>query len=50
MPNLVRCADITYIHMKRGYLFPVTTMDWHSQAPCPGGAQTRWMRFLRSRP
>ena len=31
-PNQVWCADITYIPMKRGYLYLVTIMDWYSRA------------------
>ncbi len=31
-PNQVWCADITYIPMKRGYLYLVAIMDWHSRA------------------
>lgn len=30
--NQVWCADITYIPMKRGYLYLVAIMDWHSRA------------------
>lgn len=31
-PNHVWCADITYIPMKRGFLYLVAIMDWHSRA------------------
>lgn len=31
-PNQVWCADITYIPMKKGYLYLVAIMDWHSRA------------------
>jgi len=31
-PNQVWCADITYIPMKRGFLYLVAIMDWHSRA------------------
>lgn len=31
-PNQVWCADITYIPMKRGFLYLVTVMDWYSRA------------------
>ena len=31
-PNQVWCTDITYIPMKRGFLYLVAIMDWHSRA------------------
>ena len=31
-PNQVWCSDITYIPMKRGFLYLVAIMDWHSRA------------------
>lgn len=30
-PNQVWCTDITYIRMKRGFLYLVAIMDWHSR-------------------
>ena len=30
-PNPVWCADITYIPMRRGFLYRVAVMDWHSR-------------------
>lgn len=30
-PNQVWCADITYIPMRRGFLYLVAVMDWHSR-------------------
>ena len=30
-PNQVWCADITYIPMKRGFLYLVAIMDWYSR-------------------
>ena len=30
-PNQVWCADITYIPMRRGILYLVAIMDWHSR-------------------
>jgi putative transposase len=30
-PNQVWCADITYIPMRRGFLYLVVIMDWHSR-------------------
>ena len=30
-PNQVWCADITYIPMRKGFLYMVAVMDWHSR-------------------
>ena len=30
-PNRVWCADVTYIQMKRGFLYLVAVMDWASR-------------------
>ena len=30
-PNQVWCADITYIPMRKGFLYLVAIMDWHSR-------------------
>lgn len=30
-PNHVWCADITYIPMRRGFMYLVAVMDWHSR-------------------
>lgn len=30
-PNQVWCADITYIPMRKGFLYLVSIMDWHSR-------------------
>ena len=30
-PNQVWCVDITYIPMRRGFLYLVAVMDWHSR-------------------
>lgn len=30
-PNQVWCADITYIPMRRGFLYLVAIMDWYSR-------------------
>lgn len=30
-PNQVWCADTTYIHMRKGFLYLVAIMDWHSR-------------------
>ena len=31
-PNQVWCADITYIPMRRGFMYLVAIMDWHARA------------------
>jgi putative transposase len=31
VPNQVWCADITYIPMRKGFLYLVAIMDWHSR-------------------
>lgn len=31
-PNQVWCSDITYVPMRRGFLYLVAVMDWHSRA------------------
>ncbi len=31
-PNQVWCSDITYIPMRRGYMYLVVIMDWHTRA------------------
>ena len=30
-PNQVWCADVTYIPMRKGFLYLVAVMDWHSR-------------------
>ncbi len=30
-PNQVWCADITYLPMRRGFLYLVANMDWHTR-------------------
>jgi len=30
-PNQVWCADITYIPMRKGFLYLVAIMDWHTR-------------------
>lgn len=30
-PNQVWCADITYLPMRRGFLYLVAIMDWHTR-------------------
>lgn len=31
-PNQVWCADITYLPLRRGYMYLVAVMDWHTRA------------------
>ena len=31
VPNDVWCADVTYVPMRRGFLYLVAVMDWHSR-------------------
>src|SRR6185369_13448634 len=40
--NRVWCADVTYIQMKRGFLYLVAVMDWASRKVLPGGCPIRW--------
>lgn len=30
-PNQVWCSDITYLPMRRGFLYLVAIMDWHTR-------------------
>ena len=48
-PDQVWCADVTYIPMRRGFLYLVAIMDWYSRGFCPGGCRTRWSRSLVAR-
>ena len=41
-PNQVWCADITYIPMRRGFMYLVAIMDWHTRRCCPGDYPTPW--------
>lgn len=41
-PNQVWCPDITYLPMRRGFLYLVAIMDWHTARFCLGTYQTRW--------
>jgi hypothetical protein len=41
-PNQVWCADITYIPMRRGFLYLVAVMDWATRKVGRGGYRTRW--------
>ena len=43
-PDQVWCTDVTYIPMRRGFLYLVAIMDWYSRWVCPGGCRTRWSR------
>lgn len=42
-PNHVWCSDITYIPVRRRFLYLVAIMDGRHARYCPGGYQTRWM-------
>ena len=51
--NQVRCADITYLPVRRGFLYPVAIMDWAtrhvrgwrlSNTMEPGSASRPWPR------
>ena len=48
-PNQVWCADVTYIPMRRGFLYLVAIMDWFSRKVLAGGCRTRWMPSSASR-
>ena len=43
-PNQVWCADITYIPMRRGFLYLVAIMAGSAARFLHGGSQTAWMR------
>ena len=47
-PGQVWCADITYIPMRRGFLYLVAVMDWAKS--CPSGSPTAWTPSFASRP
>lgn len=40
-PDQVWCADITYIPMRRGFLYLVAIMDWHSRRALLIGLRTQ---------
>ena len=42
-PNQVWCADITYIPMRRGFLYLVAVMDWSTRKVLSCGCRTPWM-------
>lgn len=55
-PGHVWCADITYLPMRRGFLYLVAVMDWASRKVLawrlrysPGGCRTPWTRSSASR-
>jgi hypothetical protein len=35
------CADITYLPMRRGFVYLVAIMDWHIRKVLPGVSRTR---------
>lgn len=41
-PNQVWCADVTYIPMRRGFLYLVAIMDWFSRKVLAWGCRTSW--------
>lgn len=50
-PNQSWCSDVTYIPMRRGFLYLVVIMDWAMRARFwPGAFPTRWKRTSVSRP
>jgi putative transposase len=49
-PNQVWCADITYLPMRRGFLYLIAIMDWASRKCWPGGCRTRGTRSSASLP
>jgi hypothetical protein len=49
-PNRVWYADITYIQMKRGFLYLVAVMDWASRKFSLGGCRTPWTPTSAWRP
>ena len=48
-PNQVWCADVTYIPMRRGFLYLVAIMDWFSRKVLGGDYRTQWMLTSASR-
>ena len=48
-PNQVWCTDMTYIAMRRGFMYLVAVMDWASDGSCPGVSRTAWRRISASR-
>ena len=54
-PNQVWCADITYIPMRRGFLYLVAVMDWATRrvlswrlSKCPSGDCVSHLSWLRA--
>jgi putative transposase len=41
-PNQVWCADVTYVQMKRGFLYLVAVMDWASRKVLAWRCRTPW--------
>jgi putative transposase len=37
-PDVVWCADVTYIPMRKGFLYLVGVMDWYSRKVLVGGS------------
>ena len=49
-PNQVWCADITYLPMRRGFLYLVAIMDWATRKVLAWRLSTRWTRSSVSPP
>lgn len=49
-PNHVWCSDITYIPMRRGFLYLVAIMDWATRQVLSWRLSTPWRRTSVSRP
>ena len=43
-PDQVWCTDVTYIPMRRGFLYLVAIMDWYSRWVLSWRLSTRWSR------
>ena len=48
-PNHVWCSDITYIPVRRGFLYLGAIMDWATEKCWHGGSRTRWTPAFVSR-
>lgn len=49
-PNQVWGTDITYIPIKRGFVYLVAIMDWQAGKSSPGACPIRWRRSSALRP
>ena len=48
-PNQAWCADLTYIPMRRGFLYLVAVMDWAKQPKVHSAQPREWLRRGRAR-